>query len=1234
MRYVDLRRTKGEEKKLHTNEGRSSDDECASAMSCDDERDGEDEGRRTVSEDGTSAEDATTLDDIMTGGMTIATMRKRTRMMTLRGSDVIAALELKACDENEWGWRERDTCAKRFQSTATRAAATPELMAVDAPAKTSMMKWKMSGFDMDSNGGASSRGMELIEVPTIMESDTLASRLSRAINNARAFHDDSTFEDAFKLDDERLENLDCVENDLSLVLPVERRSSDVQRLGPGTLKSFMNLFISKERESACILDDSARTPLKILLGLAEKTKVVWTDALKTVDQSSKAYLKNLLCPPRIDYSTRELERIESANRRAKTHEVDALPKFAEVVHTEARGGDIRSLVKPLTLVKVFEDNKAPSDPKFANKAKENTMTSLLLDVPGETNAMQPVVVPRIDEGVDDSAVERSARALERVVNTVNERKEESKVLPKWNVKFPFLAPFNDDEPAYIQKAPMLDEFDFDDDDFGSTDLPGGTVNVDEAKCPSMQPAFQPPTLSESFEIPETPKRVVMIEQLDILLNPQQLEIVQTFAERYAQLTRMLPFEVQEMVPRFQIGKSAALAETIKVFDSMPTVSQRLKCLLCCLAAANLVNLYGFHIAYLYMNVHAKQLPDLFDVVELLARFDTAVCRGDVEDHPKLQALTNVVANTAITGGKLLIIFPDTTAILSIKKFVAKFNTTAAQFDGRQEFKHLSMDGGDEDLIRAVKKCASTADVTLVLEDHVAHDAFPMEIFSSCVYYAPSDDALSRLNAFGLEKHASNKYVHVLCMKHNFLGNEDLEPASSELMRPQNETRDRSNAIEDEPQLSPPMDFGEIPRHIVVYNTARQLVRARERDFAQVEQALRDEGVDVTYRQSTIDVDALVTVGSHVHGVLLIVPEYFAEGSPTQFEIFSLAEDLTMAMAACFISGTVIFEGDEEFLRLAQSIENRLIADARKSEFSLDVRYCVESQIPNQLLETLRPREDALSNFMTAPPKIPSKDEVEICSLFPRLNAISACAILALEPKFDILGMVRNTGTLSPDLIEYLHGNVALGCPPTVLGNQVVEQQREISSPRAISYSPQVNRRRSRALSRELDEQLLSPPKMQRITNNWEINSPSPIRASTIPFGKHSYVPDRFEAPSPVKDVSISPPSTPRTFLKPLESTQRQSMVPKLDIGGGLWPRLSSPLLQTKSDTHQPSRMSTLEKRSTSPFNSSELPCMIESYRMPPPRPREEHGNVDPNRNLAQHRFKKIQTSNRLPNRWC
>ena len=1167
--------------------------------------------------------------------------------MVLCGCDVIAALELTKCVNDGWDGAEEE--GARFRARVAARMETTRKIFVPEVAKEGLGLNAAVVRDVFVESPVLLRGMEFMEVPVMVESDGLKARLL-SIANA-TIDDDASFENAFMLDDERLETLHCVENDLSTTFTVERQSRDdgreQQYLENGTLKNFMSLFgLARFCETPCVVDDETpRSPLDMLLGLMEKTKVVWSDALNVASRRTpNVYLKNLLRPARIEYPARdELEQIESARRVAKPRETEVLPKFVEVNAVENGDVDIRKLLKPLTQNSVNDQHEAPRDPDFEDNAKGKMKASLL---PASANQMQPLAVPRMDEDGEDSPAARSARAMNNIIRTVTDFKKESKVLPKWNVKFPFLDPFTSDKREFEQPE-FFDELVFDelvfDDDEEFEKLPGDETTVRDEKSSALDLPFHPPTLSESFEIPGSlSNRTVTIDRIELSLNSQQMELVRILAERYVQITQMLPMEIQEKVPRFKLGAKTSLMEDMKMFDAMPVVSQSLQSLLCCHAAANLVNIYGIHIAYLYMNNQGKMHSDLCDIVDLFARYDSAVMRGDFEDHPKLDVLKSVVANVAVTGGKLLIIFPDTKAILSIRRFVSKFNMTAAQFDGRQQFRQLAVDG-NEDLIRAVTLSASNADVLLVLEDHVAHDAFPMSIFTSCVYYAPSTSVTDQLDSFSTNRHASNVDVCVLCMKSDICWSEDLEPASSEHVNQELVTRQQTSAVVDEPQLSPPVDFGDIPHHIVVFNTARQLVKAREPIFAQVEHALLEEGCDVVLRQSTIDVDALMTIDSHVHGVLLIVPEYFAEGAPTQFEMFSLVEDLTMAMAGSVVSSTLIFEGDEGFLSLANSIENRLVADARRMGFDLDVRYCLDEQVSTELFETLRPRADALSNFTTPLPKNPSMEEINICALFPKLNPISACVLLALDD-VDVPAMLRNTGALSADLIEYLHANEILGCPPSVLGGRFIEQQPEISSPRAISYSPQIGSRRTRSLRCTSDEplaQFLSPPKRQRIGDNWELNALSPIRSPPASrFGRHSYVSDRVEAPSPVMDVSISPPDTPRTFFKREESPiARKSLVPKYDAGRRLWHQPQSPSQAKGSQEHDVRKtlsLGVLGKGNIPAFNSSDFPRMVESFRMPPSRTHQENrftASVDSRQNLVQHRFKKMKPSNRLPSSW-
>jgi hypothetical protein len=214
----------------------------------------------------------------------------------------------------------------------------------------------------------------------------------------------------------------------------------------------------------------------------------------------------------------------------------------------------------------------------------------------------------------------------------------------------------------------------------------------------------------------------------------------------------------------------------------------------------------------------------------------------------------------------------------------------------------------------------------------------------------------------------------------------------------------------------------------------------------------------------------------------------------------------------------------------------------------------------------------------------------------------------------------------------------------VLDGRFIEQQPEISSPRAISYSPQIGSRHTRSLRCTSDEplaQFFSPPKRQRIGDDWELNALSPIRSPPASrFGRHSYVSDRVEAPSPVMDVSISPPDTPRTFLKREESPiARKSLVPKYDAGGRLWRQHQSPLQAKDSqenDVRKTLSLGVLGKGNIPAFNSSDFPRMVESFRMPPSRTYQENrftASVDSRQNLAQHRFKKMKPSNRLPSSW-
>ena len=106
----------------------------------------------------------------------------------------------------------------------------------------------------------------------------------------------------------------------------------------------------------------------------------------------------------------------------------------------------------------------------------------------------------------------------------------------------------------------------------------------------------------------------------------------------------------------------------------------------------------------------------------------------------------------------------------------------------------------------------------------------------------------------------------------------------------------------------------------------------------------------------------MTVGDDVHGVILIVPEYFAEGLPTQLELFSIVEDLMVAMANSFYAGTIIYEGDIEFLQLAKSLERRLRSDSLQMNITIRLQYCLEEELVPTLYDVLRPRRDACTHI--------------------------------------------------------------------------------------------------------------------------------------------------------------------------------------------------------------------------------------------------------------------------------
>jgi len=197
-------------------------------------------------------------------------------------------------------------------------------------------------------------------------------------------------------------------------------------------------------------------------------------------------------------------------------------------------------------------------------------------------------------------------------------------------------------------------------------------------------------LSESKSLTKSEAKNCSIDTVELRLESQHNEMLDIFAQRYTYITQILPLDIQAKVPQFEPSDSQALTDMLKHFKhESSTILGHLSSLLCCQIAAHLMQTYGIHDTYSYMNNRTKNEPDLQDITRLLERHDATVQKGTLINHPKLRELKSLLARLVVTGGKMLLIFPSVMGILSIKRFVAKCGMRVSQFDAKQEFKHMT-----------------------------------------------------------------------------------------------------------------------------------------------------------------------------------------------------------------------------------------------------------------------------------------------------------------------------------------------------------------------------------------------------------------------------------------------------------------------------------------------------------------------------------------------------------------
>ena len=1138
----------------------------------------EEEEAREDDEDDEDDDETVTFDDAMTGATRRGGCGSKARAYT--AMDIVRAIPVMKCEETT-AWMGRD---ETFPSARAFA-----------PTKISIDDRGRDGGETDTRvtvRNASRSGMAMVEVPVVDDDDETRRAMRVAISEA-SFKTAS--ERLFELDDDALDALECVENDLQKRYDVvsETSATNVDAMRSTKIfKEFTTLFPSC-RETVATDETSFTSPLAHLLSIAEDVSVCEKSVRFEMDPAVKGYLKNLVFQGHIDLPMKY--QLDDIAKKVDAQDTGRASPFMETFDADTMGADINSSLKSLTIragnVETIDERDELDDDFYRKRAKE-TVTQKFINF--DESKLQSMVVPQMKK---DDDIARADDAMRSIMETVQVAKEIAPALSKWKVPFPNLFDVLE-QSNQVEKAAQIpqvfEEIRLEDDgeDWTWDSMPLSNVVM---KDPDPEQAAAP-KLSESLSFHK--KRDTdecSIEIVEIDPDSCQLDLIKVLADRYAYISQILPLDVQRMIPRFQLDASDDLKSAIRYFEQELPLMRHLQSLLCCQAAASLVHVYGFHMANVFMRRNVREEYDLSDIKTLIERQDA---REDV-DHPKMRLLKNYVTQLVVTGGKMLIIFPNTMGLFQVKSFVSKMNMRTSQFDGKQEFIHISRDDAD-DFVHAVEFAASKSDVVFVLEDHVSHDFFPLHLFETCVYYAPSDGALETIQSVGSSRHAVNNSIHVLAMKENELFQRStLEPASSALEQPRkaDASHDPSFVCDDEEQLLHETTMFDSTQHVVVFNTARQIVQAREGLFAQVQQRLSRHNAEVLCRRFVIDTDACVTVGDDVHGVILIVPEYFAEGLPTQLELFSIVEDLMVAMANSFYAGTIIYEGDIEFLQLAKSLERRLRSDSLQMNITIHLQYCLEEELVPTLYDVLRPRRDQLSDLHAPISTEPSEEELRLCEIYPLLNPISACALLNNE---SVRRDIQKSYQVSLDTIKSLQLD-NIGFPLSVLSRE-----------KARAEYPDVP-----------GIQFLSPIKRQRLDDSAELNSlslESSLLHSTPRRRPHSLFTHGVDTPSPVLNLDTSPTPPPRSLLPSPPVAQRRRLTREFESEDG--GRLRS--TARVGDGPSTSTSTRLDKR-----HPPEFPAMLEQFRMPTERPQRAM-----QRSLAQHRFTKITSkSQRLPDTW-
>lgn len=1167
-----------------------------------------------------------TFADVMTGA---TRMGRKGEERTYTACDIIAAVPVVRCDEAmEWVEDAREKRLRDARQTST--------FGLTAPAKMRVVEPRLIGGRAETKKSVKfiTSRMQMMEVPTIEDEDETQKLVRSAIREASfATGSDSLFD----LDDEALNAIDCVENDLQKRYNIEREGEASRSAASvaGKLKDFMSLF-PWPRETSFVIDNPSpmENPFAFALSLAKKLETVPCEYEMSMDPSSKDHLKNLLFQGRANLPWIDpIFNVEHTKSTSQPVRDVGRPTHMEVMNPTVAEDDLNSVLKKLA---VAVEDRAPEG--GINERTRDELTNKLLETPGDKFSLQPMVVPKVDE--DEDVSYRAERAMRDVIKSVEEVKETAPSLDQWKVPFPNLMEslerskvgVHEELPEIFKETTFVDD---EDEDIDWDAIPNVYTSKTTESKRRTEDVPTPPTFSESLSLSklERSNEPCSINMVELHLDSQQSDLIQVLAQRYAYTAQILPLDIQVMIPKFQLGKSEKLSQAMTHFTKeSSTITRHLKTLFRCQATATLILNYGIHLAHTFMQTNAKDDQDLSDIKSLIEHKDNSVMRKEIDDHPKLRNMKIYLAQRIVTGGRMLVIFPDTVGILAIRQFINRMNTSVAQFDGKQEFKTLRNEDVEE-FSYVVRQNASNAEVLIVLEAHVAHAAFPLELFSTCVYYAPSAETVNIIQKIGSSRHAANNFVYMLKMKQDDRWSANLEPASSSLhiqRSPEavNIGRDTSAVYDNEPNISPRTEFNGVFRHVVVLNVARQVVKARESLFAEAEYALRNEGYEIVLREFGIDVDACSTVGNRVHGVIMIVPEYFAEGLPSQLELLSLTEDLVLALAESFSSGTIIFEGDSDFLRVAQSLHRRLCSDAMQMNIIIDCQYCFGDEVLSTLIDVLAPQVEKFSDFSAPIPEQPSVDEVKLCELFPRLNPISACALLANDIACESLCA---TGKLTRDAINHIQTIGGVGCPLSVLMSERNTRQAALSSPKYSPYEVSPPQGLQEGYAARPTTQFLPEEAKRRQFDDFEFDSfslDSPPHATPRP--RSSTVRHMIDIPSPIVDLQTSPTTAPRSlFPSPQRVDSPQSkMPPALSTVGRLW----KPMRESDGPSSSTGTRLDRNRRST------EFPAMLESFRMPPPpeqRRTSERQTSHVQRNLMEHRFKRISSTKtqRLPEMW-